>query len=114
VVRGIHPVTANMRSLTAKDQYAAHTGGFNSHSVGFSFAGMANSAPGRRFGPYPLTESQVKNGLAFVALCLMLWQLDPLNPAHLFTHYEAWTIHQVKGQMNHRKWDITELPFLDL
>jgi len=110
VVSGIHPVSANIPPLK-EGQYAAHTGGFNSYSAGFAFAGMLNATP-KNLGPYPLTEAQVKNGLLFVALCMKEWGLDPSNPAHLFTHAEAWRLHRVKGTANHTKWDIDVLEFL--
>lgn len=109
VVRGDHTVAQNMGKIRSTD-YAQHTGGFNSGSVGFSFAGMLDSAPGHKFGPVPLTEDQVRNGLAFVSLCMLTWNMR-VTSATLFTHHEAWTIHKVKGQMNDQKWDITELAF---
>jgi hypothetical protein len=98
-----------MRRLTSGDEYAAHTAGFNSFSVGFSFCGMLGAQEGRRFGKFPLLEAQVRSGLHFVALCLQEWGLDPANPAHLFTHYEAQALH---GIPQRGKWDITELEFL--
>jgi hypothetical protein len=110
VARGAHPVSRNMRNVSGT-AYAMHTGGFNSYSVGVSFAGMLNATPARVYGPYPLVEQQVLSGLAFVAMLCRAWGLDPENPAHLFTHYEAWTIHGVKGAMNDRKFDITFLQF---
>lgn len=103
------PVAANMRRLRSTDDYAAHTAGFNSYSVGFSFCGMLNAREGRRFGEFPLTEEQVRVGLRFVAIALREWGLDVTNPAHLFTHYEAQALHGVPQKV---KWDITELVFL--
>ncbi|HEU0298875.1 MAG TPA: hypothetical protein VFR37_05455 [Longimicrobium sp.] len=108
VVLGSNRVAFNMGRIARR--YAAHTGGFNTGSVGFAFAGMADAAQGHRYGPYPLTEMQVRTGLAFVALSLLTWKL-PVSEATCFTHYEAWTLHRVKGEMNDQKWDITELQF---
>jgi len=110
VVLGHNPVASNTRRVASGTPYAAHTGGFNSFSVGFAFAGMLNASPGRRFGTVPLTEVQVRSGLTFVAYCMYLWNL-PVNEATLFTHYEAWAVHKVKGSTNHTKWDINELQF---
>jgi len=118
VVRGAHTVAQNMKQLSARDSYAGHTGGFNSFSIGVSFAGMADSGPVTAkhpkgvFGPYPLTEAQVRAGLIFVALLCKTYGLDPKNVNHVFTHYEAWTVHKVKGQMNDQKFDITMLQFM--
>lgn len=94
--------------------YAAHTRGLNTRSVGIAFCGMRGSEPGRKFGPYPLTEEQVRNGLRFVAECCLAWRLNPLDPEHLFTHYEAETLHgvdQLPIGPGTWKWDITELKF---
>lgn len=113
LVTGLYPVKANMRVVSDRN-YAAHIKGMNSFSVGFSFAGMLNAAPATstrpvQFGPCPLTEKQVQHGLLFVAMCCKKWRLDPKNSAHLFTHYEAETIHNVK---QNNKWDITVLKFM--
>lgn len=114
LVQGDHSVAANMKSLSSRDAYAGHTGGFNSFSAGFSFCGMRGSAPWKTFGPEPLEQEQVFNGLTFVGLCLWAWGLDPLRSAHLFTHMEAWTLHKVRGKMNDQKFDIGMLSWLDL
>lgn len=106
VVVGDHTVAMNLRQLGPGMKYAAHTGGFNSYSVGFAFAGHHFQNPDSN----PLTEKQVLTGLAFVAYCMHLWGM-PINEDTLFTHYEAWTIHKVKGTQNHLKTDITVLTF---
>lgn len=111
IVQGVHPVADNMKRIWG-DQYARHTGGMNSRSVGVSFAGMKDSVSARRPGPAPLKENQVLAGLRFVAECCEAWNLDPLNPAQCFHHREAWELHRVKGTRNHLKPDITYLPFL--
>jgi hypothetical protein len=110
VIPGDLPVSANMRRVpTDPSQYAAHTGGFNSWSAGFSFCGMLSAQPGFRHGQWPLGNTQLREGFRFIAACYYVWRLDPSNPAHLFTHSEAWTLHGVKGVSNHQKWDINEL-----
>lgn len=110
VVRGVHPVAENMRKLGRGTAYAGHTGGFNSFSVGVSFAGMASWVPGGTT-KYPLTAVQVQTGMTFVAFLGQAYGLDPLNSSHVFTHTEAWTLHKVKGTVNDQKTDITYLPF---
>lgn len=111
---GRYSVADNMRRLKPGDSYAAHTRGFNSFSVGVAFCGMRGATPNRNFGPYPLKREQVERGLEFVALALWTWGLNPLNPAHLFTHYEAEVLHgvdQLPVGEGTWKWDITELEF---
>jgi hypothetical protein len=112
VVAGDIPVAANMQRLWNGVRYARHTGGMNSFSVGIAFAGMKDSRSAQRPGPSPLNESQVRAGLRFTAACCVVWNLDPLNPAHCFCHREAWELHGVKGEQNDTKPDITYLPFL--
>lgn len=111
VVQGVHPVAANMQRVWG-DDYAHHTGGFNSFSVGVSYAGMKDSVSARNPGPAPLRPDQVLEGLRFVAACCRAWNLDPLDPAQVFHHREAWELHGVKGTQNHKKLDITYLPFM--
>lgn len=111
VVQGVFPVAKNMQRVWG-DDYAHHTGGFNSFSVGISFAGMMNFVSAGNVGPAPLKPGQVMAGLRFVAECCDAWNLDPLNPAHVFHHREAWELHGVKGTQNHQKRDITHLPFM--
>jgi N-acetyl-anhydromuramyl-L-alanine amidase AmpD len=111
LVTGIHNVAANMRQLRAADKYAAHTGGMNSFSIGLSFAGMLNWVPGGTTR-FPLTKVQIETGMQFVALLCKRYHLSPSNSAHVFTHTEAWTIHGVKGTVNHQKTDVSHLPHL--
>jgi hypothetical protein len=111
VVPGVHGIAANMRQIGRNAAYAAHTGGFNSFSIGLAFAGMAKWVPGGKTA-FPLTKVQIETGIGFVALACRRYHLDPSNPLHLFTHTEAWTLHKVKGTVNDQKTDITHLPFL--
>ena len=111
VVAGEHPVAANLRTPLKDGEYAAHTGGFNAGSVGVALAGMFGARRGGDAGPYPLTKAQIDTLITFVALLCDTWGLDPHDPAQLFTHHEAWTLHRVKGVSNPTKWDITTIPF---
>lgn len=110
IVEGKYSVADNMRSVSGSN-YAMHTGGFNSYSVGISFCGMKGWTKKGDETKYPLKEDQFLVGLRFVAECCKIWGLDPSNSAHLFSHREAWTLHKVKGSQNHVKPDITYLPF---
>lgn len=108
--RGRWPVAANMRQLGG-DEYAMHTGGFNSFRVGVSAAGMKDYVSRDRPGPNPLTEVQVSRMIELAAYFLTLATLDPLDPRRLCTHQEVWTLHSIKGRQNHLKKDIEFLPF---
>lgn len=111
---GTHSVADNMRKLQKGDDYAAHTRGYNSFSVGIAFCGMRGATPGRNFGAYPLKKEQVLRGLEFVGLATYVWGLNPRDPRHLFTHFEAEALHgvdQLPVGEGTWKWDITELEF---
>lgn len=115
VVKGVHPVSSNMRRLKSGDNYAAHTRGFNSYSIGVSFCGMHGSRPGVSFGNWPLKENQVQEGLKFVSALCLAYGLNPMDSHHVFTHYEAEYLHgvdQVPVGPGTWKRDITELEFL--
>lgn len=109
VERGTHPIRANLAAdLT---NYAMHTGGFNTGSAGVSWCGMAGSDAARGvLGPYPITAPQMHRGLAFVAWLAAQAGLDVTDPAHVFTHREAWERHGVKGARNHTKPDWIVIP----
>jgi hypothetical protein len=112
VRRGAHPVAANLKQLRAGDSYAAHTGGFNSFRIGLSAAGMSQYAGPGKVGPFPLTKVQVERLCELAAYFCDLGGLSPLDPWHLCTHREVWTIHQVRGTRNDQKRDIDHLPFM--
>lgn len=103
-------IAANMRRVSGS-AYAMHTGGFNSYRVGISAAGMMGYEGPDDVGPYPLTQVQVERMAEVAGALCALWGLNPLDPAHLCTHREVWTLHGVRGTRNHQKRDIEHLPF---
>lgn len=111
VRQGKHPVAANMRALKDGDEYAKHTGDWNSFRVGLSAAGMRGYKSRAEPGDVPLTTLQVFRLCELAGYFCELGNLDPSNPRHLCTHQEVWTIHGVKGTRNHQKTDIEFLPF---
>jgi hypothetical protein len=110
VVAGKWPIAANLRKLV-DDKYAKHTGGFNSFRIGISAAGMKDYRSRSAAGSFPLKEVQVRRMMEVAAYFIALAGLDPMNPWHLCSHREVWTIHRVKGTQNHIKTDIEFLPF---
>ena len=106
VVRGMQ-VALNMRACGTGVDYAAHTRGFNSYSVGVSFCGMLGAVQGGSMGKHPLTEPQVEAGCAFIAKLCREWGLAP-TVDQVFTHAEAQRVH---GRPQQWKWDIDVLPW---
>ena len=100
----------NLRSIprgAPRSEYAAHTRGMNSWSVGWALCGMMGAKPGGPYGPHPITAKQVDAALDEVAAFMRAWRLPP-GRGTLFTHAEAESIH---GHPQPGKWDITELPW---
>jgi hypothetical protein len=98
------PLERNMRSLSgvrpahlSPRGYAAHTGGFNSYSIGVAYCGMAEAVDYRPRRPVdpgtePITAHQVEGMVeGLVELCRM-YQLEPI-PEQLFDHWEAHHLH---------------------
>lgn len=110
VVMGV-PVEANMRSIpkgTPRSEYAAHTGGMNSWSVGVALCGMFEAKEGGPYGPHPITASQTDAACALVARLCAAWGL-PVTADTVFTHAEAWSLHGVQEAKG--KWDINVFPW---
>ena len=109
VVMGV-PVKRNLRSIprgTPRSEYAAHTAGLNSWSVGVALCGMRGAEQGGPYGPDPITEPQVLAMCSFVGQLCRDWGLR-VDADTVFHHAEAQTVH---GRPQSGKWDITELPF---
>jgi hypothetical protein len=104
IIEGDHGLTSNLRLPLVSGRYAQHTGGFNSGRIGLAFCGEFNAENG-------LVEAQVLAGLRFVAECCLEWDLNPMRADTLCSHFEAWTIHGVRGTQNHVKPDIRRLRF---
>jgi hypothetical protein len=106
VVRGTHPVVANLS--TSDGDYAAHTKGLNTQSIGISACAMANAVE-KPFnpGPHPLVEPQWVI-LAHMAAELCLYYRLALSEKTVLQHGE---VQRVYGAPQSGKWDITKLPF---
>lgn len=101
------PVIWNMRPVSSKLNYAAHTRSLNSWSVGVAFAGMNGAQERGPYGQWPLTQEQVIAGCYFVGQLCRAWDL-PVTPETVHTHAEADWRHGVK---QNGKWDINVLPW---
>jgi N-acetyl-anhydromuramyl-L-alanine amidase AmpD len=94
--------------LTPGADYAAHTKGANSFSIGFAFSGMrgATEKPWDG-GPDPLTEPQWSRGMQLLAQICEAYGIQP-EPKTLLTHAE---VQDNLGIKQNGKWDIARLPF---
>lgn len=114
------PLERNMRELSSSDPsyasdpetgYAAHTAGFNSHSIGLALCGMRGARdhrPGRPVdpGPSPITRLQVRGMFTLLRQICAVYRLQPVE-GQVFTHFEAEALHGVEQA---RKWDVGWIP----
>jgi hypothetical protein len=110
VVAGDLPPEANERipsGAKAGVDYAAHTRGTNTGSIGVAVAGMRNARE-RPFdaGPSPMTEAQIEQLCVFVADLARQYGI-PCTPRTILTHAE---VEQTLGIKQRNKWDIMWLP----
>lgn len=67
--------------------YAAHTGGGNTGSIGIAMCGMAGFKNRNNVGKYPLTAKQVEACFKEVAKLCKQYKIK-VTPYTVFTHYE--------------------------
>ena len=108
VHRGVHTIFANARKVDERADYARHTRGVNSHSVGVAVAGM-KGAVREPFDPgaYPILERQWRSLARVCAELTVSYRLSCAETA-LLTHAE---VEQTLGAPQGEKWDIARLPF---
>jgi hypothetical protein len=106
LVRGDHDISDNV--TTRDDDYAAHTRGCNTGSIGVALCGMAGAVE-KPFsaGPYPLTKGQWNNALLACADLCERYGIVP-NPRGLLMHCE---VGEVLGIEQRGKWDVSVLTF---
>jgi N-acetyl-anhydromuramyl-L-alanine amidase AmpD len=107
VVEGNLPISANESTAT---EYAAHTRGLNTGSIGVSFAAM-HGAKERPFsaGKYPITKAQVEAMTRLVSDLSERYDI-PITPETILTHAE---VEPTLGVKQRGKWDVTWLPGMD-
>ncbi|NSZ57755.1 N-acetylmuramoyl-L-alanine amidase [Agrobacterium tumefaciens] len=106
IVRGDHTIADNVN--TADDNYAAHTRGCNTGSIGVSFASMAGAIESPfNPGKFPLTETQWARGMEVIAHLASFYKI-PVTDKTILTHAE---VQPNLGIKQNGKWDITRLPF---
>lgn len=107
LVRGRHDISDNVS--TADGDYAAHTRGCNSGSIGIAADCMLGAVE-RPFnpGPYPLLKTQWLM-LAAVAADLCRFYRIPVTPKTVLQHGE---VQKNLGIAQRGKWDICKLPWV--
>jgi hypothetical protein len=106
LVRGLHPISANAAPI--RGNYAAHTRGCNTGSIGVSLACMrgAQESPFDA-GPEPMTVVQW-NALVEVLAALCTRYGIKVTPKTVLSHAE---VQDNLGIAQRSKWDYTRLPF---
>lgn len=87
--------------------YAAHTGGGNTGSIGISMCGMAGFSNRQNIGKYPLTKVQCERCFKLVAELSKKYNIT-INPQNVMTHYEFGIKHPNTSSAG--KIDIVYLP----
>ena len=106
VYNGIYPVSAND---DCKDgNYAAHTGGGNTLTIGVAVCGMAGFISPKHSGNYKLTKIQVEKLFELNARLLLKEGWTDANSNNLLTHYEFGKLHPHSESAG--KIDIVYLP----
>ncbi|MEY9100475.1 N-acetyl-anhydromuramyl-L-alanine amidase AmpD [Sinorhizobium fredii] len=106
VVRGDHTVADNVS--TGDDDYAAHTRGCNTGSIGVSLACMAGAVENPfHSGKFPMTETQWHRAMDVIAHLASFYKI-PVTPKTVLSHAE---VQANLGIQQRGKWDFTRLPF---
>ena len=73
--------------ICTKNQYAAHTGGGNTGSIGIAFAGMFGFCNRKNVGKYPLSKKQCEMGFELGAHLIEKFSLNIDKKQTVQTHY---------------------------
>jgi hypothetical protein len=104
-----HDLRENMRDVRVglDLQYAAHTAGRNSFSIGLAVCGMRDATP-NDFGRYPLRDDLIARCCALAAR-LCAYYAIPVEPRNVRTHAEAAVDDGYFGCGPDERWDIARL-----
>lgn len=106
VVRGDHQISDNVN--TADGDYAAHTRGCNTGSIGVSLACMAGAVESPfKAGKYPMTETQWNRAMEVIAHLASFYKI-PVTDKTILSHAE---VQKNLGIAQAGKWDVSRLPF---
>lgn len=94
--------------VTSDGDYAAHTRGLNTGSIGIGLCGMHGAIESPfNAGAYPLTEKQITSACSLVADLCEKYGIRA-DRKGVLTHAE---VQHVYGVRQRGKWDIARLPF---
>lgn len=105
VIKGKHNVQDNKNCTDGN--YASHTGGGNTGSIGVAVCGMLGYVNRNKVGKYPLTPVQCERMYKLVAELCKSYAI-PITPDTVMTHYEFGQKHP--KTTSYGKIDITWLP----
>ena len=105
-VRGDHEISDNVR--TGDGDYAAHTRGCNTGSIGVSLACMAGAVENPfKPGKFPMTKVQWDAMIDGIAQLCRFYKI-PVTPQTVLSHAE---VQGTLGIRQNGKWDFTRLAF---
>ncbi|MBQ8168737.1 N-acetylmuramoyl-L-alanine amidase [bacterium] len=90
-----------------KGNYAMHTGGGNTGSIGVSMCAMAGFKNPQNIGKYPITPKQFEATMSFCAQLCKKYDIE-ITPETVLTHYEFGLAHPQTSSAG--KIDIIYLP----
>lgn len=106
VVRGDHTIADNVN--TADNDYAAHTRGCNTGSIGVSMACMAGAVESPfNAGKFPMTETQWNRAMEVIAHLASFYKIEVTDKT-ILSHAE---VQKNLGIQQAGKWDVSRLPF---
>lgn len=106
IYKGDHSIEAN--DNTADGDYAAHTGGGNTKSIGVSVCGMLDFSPKTKITKFPLTKLQIEKLFEVSAKLLFAEKYKKAVKEILMTHKEFGDAHPKTSSFG--KIDICYLP----
>ena len=106
VYHGDHKIEAN--DNTADGDYAAHTGGGNTRSIGVAVSAMVGYKSPKQLGEAPITKVQIEKMFELNAKLLFKEGFKKATPENLMTHYEFGKSHPTTSSAG--KIDITCIP----
>lgn len=106
IVKGDHDISDNVS--TADNDYAAHTRGCNTGSIGISMACMLGAIESPfSAGKFPMKELQWHAAMDAIAQLAAFYKI-PVTDKTILTHAE---VQPSLGIKQAGKWDITRIPF---
>lgn len=109
LVRGLHSVIRNeFIGKKSQDEYAAHTKGTNTGSIGISLCGSAGAVEYPfNAGKFPIKEAQWQLAAEVTATLCRRYSI-PVTPKTVLSHAE---VQSTLGIRQNGKWDIAKLTF---